>query len=301
MRLTIIFLLTYCTPVFAQDYIDLIRLQYTSTPQNTFEQSNESTALQKIGANVTLPISLENGNAILSGLVYGHLDLSLVPGGDRETFSAMTLKMGMNLKHSEKWSTTFLLLPKIASNFEEEIRKEDFQVGGLLLFKKKKSEHLIYKFGAYANADRFGPFLVPLFGGYYQKNKLEIDAIIPSYAIINYSLTENISAGVNWRATVRSYNRTTSLNLHQRLSLAYIHHLSNEIAGHVNYEPIKGVIVRAMGGIAVGRSFRTYQNSDKIDFGLSLFRFGDDRAALNPGFANGAFFRTEIAYRYYLK
>lgn len=300
MRLIIIFFVTFSFSLFAQDYIDLVRLQYTSTPENNFENSNAATSLQKLGANVTLPISLKNKNVILTGLVYDRLDFSLVPRGSKENFSAVTLKMGMNLKHSEKWSTTFLLLPKLASNFEEKIQKEDFQAGTLILTKKQKSEYLAYKFGVYANTDRFGPFFVPLFGGYYQKEKIEIDAIIPSYAIINYSLSDKLSTGINWRATVRSYNRTAAINIHQTLPLAYIHHLSNEIGGHFNYEPIKGIMLRVTGGVSVGRSIRTYQNLDKIDFGLSLFRFGDERVVLNPDFANGAFLRTEIAYRHYL-
>ncbi len=55
-----------------------------------------------------------------------------------------------------------------------------------------------------------------------------------------------------------------------------------------------------MAGVSLGRSFRVYENDDKIDFGLSLFRFGDDRAPLNTDFANGLFYRAELAYRVYL-
>jgi hypothetical protein len=55
-----------------------------------------------------------------------------------------------------------------------------------------------------------------------------------------------------------------------------------------------------MAGVSLGRSFREYQTGDKIDFGLSLFRFGDDRVPLNRDFEDGAFGRVEVAYRYYL-
>jgi hypothetical protein len=163
----------------------------------------------------------------------------------------------------------------------------------------KKNENLSYKFGAYMNGDRFGPFLVPLFGFYYQKNKLEMDVIVPSYAKINYRLTPKVTTGVNWRATVKSYNvQGGAISIYS--TPLYVHHLSNEIAAHVGYETVKGLIIRGMAGVSLGRSFRVYENDDKIDFGLSLFRFGDDRVPLNTDFANGLFYRAELVYRVYL-
>lgn len=287
---------------FAQDYVDVVKTEYTSTPKNQFDGSTDSTQLEKMSVDLTAPIQLKNGNAILTGFAYGRVNTSFYAGRDNDPVSSYLLKVGMNIKHSDKWSGTYLILPKLASDFEGEVTKEDFQIGALALAKKKKSENMIYKFGAYINADKFGPFLVPLFGFYYQKDKLEMDVIVPSYAKINYNVSPKITAGVNWRATVRSYNLNksrlnTTVTIQQPL---YMHHLSNEIAAHIGYEPIKGVIVRGMAGISLGRSFRVYENDDKIDFGLSLFRFGDDRVPLNTDFENGMFYRAELAYRFYL-
>ncbi len=287
---------------FAQNYVDVLHSEYTATPQNTFDSSNQTTDLQKININITTPIKLKNGNAILTGLVYDRVNTSFDPGEKMTPVSSFILKMGMNIKHSDKWSTTFLLLPKLASTFTATTTSEDFQFGGLVLAKKKKTENLSYKIGAYMNGDQFGPFLVPLFGFYYKKKKLEMDVIVPSYAKINYSLSPKFTAGVNWRATVKSYNlQGPMVNLPAVVKRPfYMHHLSNEIAAHIGYEPVKGVIVRGMAGVSLGRSFRVYENDDKIDFGLSLFRFGDDRAPLNTDFANGLFYRAELAYRVYL-
>jgi len=287
---------------FAQNYVDVLHSEYTATPQNTFDSSNQTKDLQKININITTPIKLKNGNAILTGLVYDRVNTSFDPGEKMTPVSSFILKMGMNIKHSDKWSTTFLLLPKLASTFTATTTSEDFQFGGLVLAKKKKTENLSYKIGAYMNGDQFGPFLVPLFGFYYKKKKLEMDVIVPSYAKINYSLSPKFTAGVNWRATVKSYNlQGPMVNLPAVVKRPfYMHHLSNEIAAHIGYEPVKGVIVRGMAGVSLGRSFRVYENDDKIDFGLSLFRFGDDRVPLNTDFANGLFYRAELAYRVYL-
>jgi hypothetical protein len=300
MRKHLILILSlYSCSSYAQNYVDILRAEYTATPQNTFDSSNQTTDLQKVNLNLTVPIELKNGNAILAGVVYDRVSTAWDPNENKMPVSSYILKVGMNVKHSEKWSASYLLLPKVASNFKEELRKEDFQIGGLVLAKVKKSENFSYKFGAYMNGDRFGPFLVPLFGFYYQKDKLEMDVIVPSYAKINYSITPKITAGLNWRATVKSYSIKRPA-IHNKIALSYMHHLSNEIAAHVGFEPIKGVIVRGMAGVSLGRSFRVYENDDKIDFGLSLFRFGDDRVPLNTDFKNGAFGRLELAYRYYL-
>jgi len=300
MRKHLILILSlYSCSSYAQNYVDILRAEYTATPQNTFDSSNQTTDLQKANLNLTVPIELKSGNAILAGVVYDRVSTIWDPNENKMPVSSYILKVGMNVKHSEKWSATYLLLPKVASNFKEELRKEDFQVGGLILAKMKKNENFSYKFGTYMNGDRFGPFLVPLFGFYYQKGKLEMDVIVPSYAKINYSITPKITAGLNWRATVKSYNmQGAAISI---LSTPfYMHHLSNEIAAHVGFEPIKGVIIRGMSGVSLGRSFRVYENDDKIDFGLSLFRFGDDRVSLNTDFEDGLFYRAEIAYRYYL-
>ena len=303
MRITktiVLFLIGYT--IQAQNYVDILHSEYTATPQSTFENSDSTTDLQKLNVNLTVPLKLKNGNAILTGLVYDRVDTRLWEHTDNMPVSSYILKLGMNIKHSDKWSTTALLLPKLASRFEEDISSQDFQFGALVLAKMKKNEHMTYKFGAYMNGDKFGPFLVPLLGFYYKKEKLEMDVIVPSYVKINYSITPKLTAGVNWRATVKSYNLNgPTINLPANVLFPlYMHHLSNEVAAHIGYEPIKGVILRGMAGVSLGRSFRVYENGDKIDFGLSLFRFGDDRVPLNPDFDNGLFYRAELAYRIYL-
>ena len=300
MRKHLILILSlYSCSGYAQNYVDILHSEYTATPQNSFDSSTVTTDLQKININLTAPIPLKSGNTFLTGIAYDRVSTAWYPDTNTTPVSSYILKVGMNVKHSEKWSATYLLLPKVASNFKTDLGLEDFQIGGLVLAKMKKSENFSYKFGAYMNGDRFGPFLVPLFGFYYQKDKLEMDVIIPSYAKINYSITPKITAGLNWRATVKSYSIKRPA-IHNKTALSYMHHLSNEIAAHVGFEPIKGVIVRGMAGVSLGRSFREYQTADKIDFGLSLFRFGDDRVPLNTDFKNGAFGRVEVAYRYYL-
>ena len=289
---------------YTQNYIDIIHTENTNTPQNEFEsQSNSSDSisskLKKIHVNLTLPVPLKNQNTIITGIVYDRINTRFTENSTSIPVSSIILKTGINVSYSDKWSALYILLPKIASSFENKITRSDFQIGGLGIAKKKKNDFLSYKFGAYFNGDLFGPFLVPLFGFYYKKDNWEMDIIIPSYAKINYNLSSKVTTGINWRATVKSYHLNNS-NITTHQNSLYMHHLSNEVGVHLSYEPIKGVIIRAISGASLGRSFRVYENDDKIDFGLSLFRFGDDRNQLNSDFKNGQFYRLELCYRIYL-
>ncbi|MCH1472650.1 MAG: DUF6268 family outer membrane beta-barrel protein [Bacteroidia bacterium] len=289
---------------YAQNYIDLVHTEYTNTPQNNFKDQSIATdsntsRVAKTHINLTIPIQLKNKNALISGIVFDQIDTRFWGNTPSMPVSSVIVKAGMNIVYSDKWSATYILLPKLASSFNEEVNRSDFQLGALGLVKKKRNEFLTYKFGAYMNGDLFGPFLVPLFGFYYQKNNWEMDVIIPSYAKINYTLSPKVTTGINWRATVKSYNLNSSNLLISQDNL-YMHHLSNEVGAHLSYEPIKGIIIRAISGLSLGRSFRIYKNEDKIDFGLSLFRFGDNRKQLNTDFENGQFHRLELCYRVYL-
>lgn len=289
---------------YTQNYIDIIHTENTNTPQNEFEsQSNSSDSisskLKKIHVNLTLPVPLKNQNTLITGIVYDRINTRFTENSTSIPVSSIILKTGINVSYSDKWSALYILLPKIASSFENKITRSDFQIGGLGIAKKKKNDFLSYKFGAYFNGDLFGPFLVPLFGFYYKKDNWEMDIIIPSYAKVNYNLSSKVTTGINWRATVKSYHLNNS-NITTHQNSLYMHHLSNEVGVHLSYEPIKGVIIRAISGVSLGRSFRVYENGDKIDFGLSLFRFGDDRNQLNSDFKNGQFYRLELCYRIYL-
>ena len=168
--LKILILVAVCNVAQAQDYVDLATAEYTKTPQNQFDSSLNTSSVQKANINLTAPVKLKNGSSLLFGVVYDRLQTKLFEQQEDEvSFSAYTLKLGINVKYSDKWSATYLLLPKIASNFEESLTKNDYQIGGIILAKLKKSEHFNYKFGAYINGDRFGSFLVPFLEGIIKK------------------------------------------------------------------------------------------------------------------------------------
>ena len=277
----------------AQDYVDLARFHYSTTPDNDFDSILGKSNIIEYGADITLPIQLNDSSAILTGLYLEQIKTRLHPQSDYETFSTINLKIGYNRKHSKKWSGTYLLLPKISSNFKE-LTGKDFQLGALLLMKYNKKENLKYNLGLYYNNELFGPFFVPLLGFYYTSSdkKLEINTTLPIWADVNYRLANWLNIGSNFTAFVRSYNMG-NYN-------AYTVKKTNEIFGYLQFNIKKSILIQTKAGYSIGRSYKAYDENEKVSWGMSAFRFGDNRSVLNPTFNDGLVFKVRLIYRYHL-
>jgi hypothetical protein len=277
----------------AQNYVDLARIHYSTTPLNEFDSINGNTNIQDMGIDITLPIKLNDSNAILTGLNLDQNKTKFHPLGNYQTVSTINLKVGFNKKHSKKWAGTYMLLPKISSDFKN-ISDKDFQLGALIIMKYNKKENLKYNIGLYYNNELFGPFFVPLLGLYYKSsnNKFEANFTLPIWADMNYRLTNWLNIGTNFSAFVRSY--------HLSENNTYVVKKSNEIFGYLQFTPTKSIIIQTKTGYSLGRSYKVYNDNDKTDIGISAFRFGDERAVLNPIFKDGLIFKFRLIYRFHL-
>jgi hypothetical protein len=278
---------------YAQNYVDLARFYYATTPQNNFDSVPGSTKIEEFGADITIPIKLNDGNAILTGFNIDQVKTKLHPSDNCRTVSTLNLKLGYNKKHGEKWSGTYMLLPKIASDFKN-ITNKDFQFGALVLMKYNKKENLKYNVGAYYNSELFGPFIVPLLGLYYKSknDRVEVNLTLPIWADVNYKLNNFIKVGANFAAFVRSY--------HLSEDAAYVVKKSNDLFGYLQFNLTKSLLLQTKTGYTIGRSYKVYNDNDKADFGFSAFRFGDERTVLNPTFKDGLIFKIRLIYRYHL-
>lgn len=289
-----LFLITFYTGAIAQQYIDLAKFHYVTTPENNFDSIGGSTTIQEFGTDLTLPIKISDKNAIITGCFLEKIKTKLSPLSSPTSVSAISLKVGLNRKHNQKWSGTYLLLPKIASDLEK-IGSRDFQLGALVLMKYHKKEHLKYNIGVYYNKELFGSFVVPILGLYYKSpnDKLEINMSLPVWADINYKLNPWLSIGSNFTSFVRSYNLSESNT--------YLVKKSNETYAYLQLTVKESFLIQTKVGYSIGRSYRAYENDDQVDFGFSAFRFGDDRTVLNPDAEDGLVFKVRLLYRFHLK
>ncbi|MEK6780132.1 MAG: DUF6268 family outer membrane beta-barrel protein [Bacteroidota bacterium] len=281
---------------FGQKYVDIAKIYYGNTVQNNFENSDSSTRIKDLGFDITFPIVVNSSKAVLTGLIYERNETKLFEAGPVETFSVTGLRVGLSKKHSDKWSGTYLLVPKLASDFEN-ITRKDFQIGAILLMKYTKREDLNYKLGLYYNSELFGPFIVPLFGLYYLSpdKKFEANLTLPFLADVNYKLHDRLNIGMNFFGQIRSYHlaevETTGKG-------GYVVKATNDLYGYLKFNLSKGLSIYTRMGYSLGRSYRVYDEEDKITVGSVLIKIGDDRQQLNTDFANGLTFQFTMQYRF---
>lgn len=294
ISIILLFLGPFC--IVAQNYVDLAKIHYSFTPQNAPVDDSLSllsgTEIQEFSSDITLPIVLKNENVFLTGIIYDQTTLNT--SDNKSTVYTINPKIGYKINHSEKLSSTWVVLPKISSDLKN-IDNKHYQFGGVGLLSIKKSENFTYKFGAYFNKELFGPFAVPLVGFYYlsKNQKFEANFTLPIAASMNYKIHKNIATGLTFNAFVRSYQLGELTN-------SYLVKSSNELYGTLQFNFLP-VVIESQVGYSIGRSYRAYTNEDKIDFGFSAFKFGDDRTQLNHDFEDGLIFKLRILYRFAIK
>ena len=295
MKKILFYLLFYPTLVLAQDYIDLFKTGYGKTFNNRFSNSSEETEVTTFDANLTYPLVLSDKNTGITGASFNSGNLQLFPNSGNTSLYSTTLKIGLATTINEKWSSTIVLLPKIASDYKN-ITGDDFYIGGYAVLKQKKKENLIYRFGLYASSEAFGIFSTPIIGWYYlsPNNKFEMDVSMPIAADINYTLGF-ARVGVDYYGIGRSYNLNQGT-----LPKQYVDQSSLEFLGYLQFNALKNsLLIRAKAGYATS-NYEVYADGDTIDFGLSAFSFGDNRTQLNPDISGGLLLKFEAIYRFHL-
>ncbi len=293
----IIFLLLFIPWItFSQEYVDIFRLNYGQTFNNNFEGVTSSTYVKSFEASLTFPVVINEKHAIITGADFSRNNLQLFPDTEFVSLYSTNIKLGMASTWSEKWSTTIVLLPKIASDYNH-ISSDDFYLGGFAVLKLKKNENLKYRFGVYASQEAFGLFTTPILGWYYMSpnKRFEMDMSLPISAAVSYKLGIT-TIGIDYFGIGRSYNVQYKNN-----PTVYADLSSLEFASYVQFNTLEeSVLIRAKLGYS-SNNYEMYAAGDKQDLGVSAFSFGDDRTQLNPALNGGVFLKFEAVYRFHIK
>jgi Domain of unknown function (DUF6268) len=293
---TVIVFVTLISNVFGQKYVDIARFWYGNSSLNKFDNSDSTTRLKELGIDLTIPFVINSSDAFLTGLFYERIETRLFEKDPEIAVSVIGVRAGLSKKHSDKWSGTYLLIPKLASDFDH-IGSKDFQVGFIALMKYAKSLTTNYKVGIYYNSELFGPFIVPLVGLYYlsKNEKFETNLTLPFLADVNYKLHNRLNVGLNFNGQVRSYHLAEVSATRQP---GYLVKSTNELFTYLKFNLTKSLSVQTRLGYSVGRSYRVYDENDKISFGTMLIKVGDDRQQLNTDFADGFIYQVNVVYRF---
>lgn len=295
----IFFLLIASQSAFSQQYVDIGKLFYANTPVNQFDTLTNSTRIEEFGLDLNIPVPLKSGHALLFGF-YGEGITASVNPVEPNLTSVYTInpRFGINYNHSEKWTGTYLLLPKLSSDFKS-IGSKDFQFGAIALLKYKKRQNFAWQFGMYYNGELFGPFFVPLFGFYHlsANERFEMNVRLPLAVDMNYKLQPWLKAGMEFSAFVRSYHLNEP---YQGNAENYLVKASNELFAYLHFNVTDNILLKTKVGYSIGRNYRVYDIEDRVTWGLSAFRFNDERQQLNADFQDGLIFRAELIYRFRL-
>ena len=207
----------------AQDYFDIFKASFSSASLGNVDDENAQTDVTNRNIELYMPIPITQKVTIIAGFTYENTSLGNMyfnfdnsPYGfvDGSKNLIMTrLNLGMKINHGNRWSGTYVALPKLASDFSN-LGSGDFQIGGLALLEKKYSSRKVLKFGAYVSSENFGTTVTPIIGLWYKSknSKFYVNATLPIRADVNYSLTDAFSLGANLLSSVKSYNLSNERN-----------------------------------------------------------------------------------------
>jgi hypothetical protein len=289
--------MTVCAALQAQAYVDIFKINQGQASNIGYQDTSGNTIISDFNASLTYPIKLSEKNALITGIDYSRTELKLSPAAGYTSLNSLTAKIGLSQKYNDRWSGTYVLLPKIASDFKQ-FGAKNYQFGAFGLLKYKKSENMAYKFGLYGSSENFGLFIVPFFGFYYlsPNKKLEVNTTLPIYIDINYKVAPLLTLGTDFNALVRGYN----LNEVPKTAY-YVHKKTQEVLGYLQLNLLKNsLLIQAKAGYAFNH-YEVYENKQKLDFGLSAWEFPNNKRTLyNPEMQNGLITRVQLTYRYNL-
>lgn len=276
----------------AQDYVDIVKLTgFNSTMENG---TNSETSPGNINFELYYPSQINDKLVLLTGITAENTNLNLSPLSKASNLTMTRLNLGMKYKHSEKWSGTYVLLPKIASDFNN-LGSNDYQIGAIAILDYQTKENFKYKFGLYSSTEVFGTTLTPLIGLWHrsENKKLYINATLPIRMDVNYALGNKFSIGSDLLTSIKSYNLSATN------SMLYVQEESIRFGFYASYGMMdNAILLRAKIGYDT-TDYGVYNANDKV--GLQILTkqvSGDNRTRLNTEFLAAPYIGGDIIYRF---
>lgn len=265
--LLILFVFIFTGHAVAQDFLDLAQVGYryaleTKAP----EGSDEGVSVSGLRVNLLLPLKLSEKTYLLPGFRYWQYNLN--PGDNLQYYFA---QIGFQTQLSDKVSWQFLPLLRTGI-YDGSSARDGFQIGLLTLVNTVVKDNLTLGYGIYTNSELFGPLLTPVLGIDWQINdRWRLYGNFPMYNTLSYSISEKMNTGVNYVGLVTTFKGDNT----------YTERQSVDVSWFFDYYLTPQIVAQFQVGYPIGRSFEEFNEKDKVDFSFSLFRFGDDREALN--------------------
>jgi hypothetical protein len=252
-------------PAAAQPFIDL-----ASAAMQPW-LSEEGERVSWLTAQLTAPLKVGDDRLVIgSGFEHYGFD----GGADLYGFS---LPVAWVHQRNDRWKIAGSVITRLHSDLEA-VSGDDWQAGGALLFTKKCGPSFDLKFGAYYNAEFFGPYFLPLLGIDWRVNpRWNLAGVLPNNLLLEYKVSPGkFHAGLSFRAVTHSYRTTPN---------AYLRVFDNQLKVFADGYLAKNVVL----GAEAGRSFfRKYEAG---------FRSGGEKTETELLYGDDFFVRIVAAFR----
>jgi len=287
-------ILFVCISVFSysQDKFTIADVSYMISPANKYENPDMTSNIGYLSGTLNFPVFSKGNTTFLAGFRGNMWTVNYDP---EQIWPADYYSLGLTLTYNQKFnndnSFLFVLLPRYNSDLRYS-SSEAWQLGFLSYYSKRTSDKFLWKAGMYVNTEFFGLFVVPVFGLDWDiSEKFSISGDIPIWAKINYQATKKFSTGFAYIALVSTYRLTGDFNN------AYTSRYAIEPYLYADFEVIKNIFLRGKLGYAIDRKYPVYAKDDRLDWQLSMIKFGEDRTQLNPVINNGLFIEFTLSYK----
>jgi hypothetical protein len=270
--LTVGCLLWFATVLWSQPYIDPIQVRYLSGFNNS---SSDVRSFTHFWAGGNLPIELRENTYLVLSPAYEQWQFDMA---DAEvgypTLHGLSLPVGLITPFGEsRWSLT--LMPVVRTFGEELFGEQSFQVGAITLASYARTPTQKFSFGAYANAEFFGLFAIPLVGIDWRiDDRNYLSGVIPSNLTFEHRWTDHWYGGFLFRSPMNSFRLDNGeyLRLNDaQISLFSDHYLTDHLC--LTLEAGYGLLRQLRTGVD-GRNYLS-----------------------EPAWGDGVFLRVSAAYR----
>lgn len=186
-----------CGSLMAQN-LELFGLQTSIYPKQTVTGGAEDGEIgyKEFIGHFTIPQIFNNYQTIVTHtLQYGHLltETEIMLDGVRHTneanYHTIVYRLNLNQKLDDKWRLNIGIAPSLASDFEDNLSREDLLLQANAMLIRLKSKTFTYGFGL-AVSTRFGrKLIIPIASLSFKSPKRNISIVLPNKVSIMYNTT----------------------------------------------------------------------------------------------------------------
>jgi len=297
-NLLLIVPLLYSTVAAAQSSIDLFTLSGMYGFPSSYTPPLDGKAGESgILTNLKAPVKLSDKTLFYNDLTYfmynidTDLDTEPVEYLTSMRLHAFIIQTGIVQSLSDRNKIQLLLVPRYTTDFKGSDRKS-WQWGGIGLYERRFNDRLLMRYGALFNMELFGPLVVPLIYADWQWNeRWSMVGLFPINLKINYKVSERLVTGLSHFGFITTYRIGQ-----EEFRGDYVERNSIDETLFVRWRIGGNLHLETRLGYSLARVYEQYAEGEKMDFRLSIFRFGDERVQKNADFNSGAIASVRLVY-----